>query len=243
MGLISRVSSRTYRMSNLLSSGKLLKNRLKQVISQKLFNCFTAIGNAPHASSQTMICMQNSRNFNNNQVSLLSQKHLPKTLLNNNQQPTSNFHTSAAALGRLGGGGHVKKRTATRAKQRRNHIMTRKDYLKMNGARVHNRVPCPCGKKMMLKYHICDTCYQATKHQSEKMLYEYREKTGNTFLVDEVKLEWKDGVKKGTDGFEEQIDGMKKPDIKHDVVKTGKHKTIVKLEEKQPKGWSNVSLW
>merc|ERR1712071_529717 len=72
MGLISRVSSRTYRMSNLLASGKLLKNRLKQVISTNIFNCFIAIGNAPQASSQSMI---SSYHFSQNQKSLLGTKN------------------------------------------------------------------------------------------------------------------------------------------------------------------------
>ena len=99
---------------------------------------------------------------------------------------------------------------------------------------------------MMLKYHICDVCYQATKHQTEKMLYEYREKTGNKFLVDEVQFEWKAQSDKKSvrqarkDGVESDVMDSKS---KADVVKVGKNQTVVKLEGKQPKGWFNVSLW
>ena len=72
---------------------------------------------------------------------------------------------------------------------------------------MHNRVVCStCGNRMMLKYHICDVCYQATKHQTEKMLYEYREKTGNKFLVDEVKFEWKTQSK--TKSIRQRKDGV-----------------------------------
>ena len=112
-----------FRMSNLLASGKLLKNRLKQVISTNIFNCFTAIGNAPQASSQSMISSYHfSQQSSFNQKSLLA----PKNSILTSQ--TSSLHTSAPVLGRLGGAGHVKKRTATRVKQRRNHIVSRKDY-------------------------------------------------------------------------------------------------------------------
>ena len=111
---------------------------------------------------------------------------------------------------------------------------------------MHNRVVCStCGNRMMLKYHICDVCYQATKHQTEKMLYEYREKTGNKFLVDEVQFEWKTqshtkSIRQRQDGVEGDVMNSKS---KTDVVKVGKNQTVVKLEGKQPKGWFNVSLW
>ena len=119
-------------------------------------------------------------------------------------------------------------------------------YLKMGEGRMHNRVVCStCGNRMMLKYHICDVCYQATKHQTEKMLYEYREKTGNKFLVDEVQFEWKTqsntkSIRQRKDGVEGDVMDSKS---KTDVVKVGKNQTVVKLEGKQPKGWFNVSLW
>ena len=165
--------------------------------------------------------------------------------------PTSNLSTSTALSYRIGGGGHPRRRMDWRVKQRRNHIMTRKDYLQLhNQGREHNRVVCPCGETMILKYHICDVCYQATKHQTEKMLYEYREKTGNKFLVDDVKFEWKgeENVKstrqKRDDGFMDREKERFVPEMQPDVVKNlNLNETVVKLEGKKPKGWFNVNLW
>merc|ERR1711976_252514 len=203
--------------ASFLSGGKFFKNastKLKQAISQNLFACFTAIGNAPQATTQSMIAQPR------NHLQLLNSSS--SYILSSQSR---GLHTSANNLGRLGGAGHPGRRTETRVKQRRNHYMTRRDYFKMGEAREHNRVICPCGAKMMLKYHICDTCYQATKHQTESMLFEYREKTGNKFLVGETKFQFKDDLEPISEEQE------------------NKKQQVVKLDQNRPSGWFNVKLW
>lgn len=115
--------------------------------------------------------------------------------------------------------------------------MTRQDYFHMSKIRVHNQIPCPCGKKMIQRHHLCDSCYQVTKFQTERLISGYREKTGNKFPVGEVKFEFED------DKLEPVKEGivMESPLQSKSREKVGNE--TVKVDGSRPKGWFHVKLW